>query len=185
MLVVHFVHFETRGRRYPHELMDFSLEHSFEAPVESLAQALLDRKFQDSLADVGSLSERKVLSQEVTAGGGVVRQTRCVLDIDVSGPARKLMGGGDPSWVEEARWDPAASRWEWVIHPEVAGHLLSASGVTEIAGDDGRSTRRVSGRIKVHVPLYGGRVEGWIRDGLEAAYEEEAERLAEWLGVRS
>jgi hypothetical protein len=24
-------------------------------------------------------------------------------------------------------------------------------------------------------------VEGWIRDGIEAAYEEEAARLADWL----
>ncbi|MDQ3982808.1 MAG: DUF2505 domain-containing protein [Actinomycetota bacterium] len=165
--------------------MDFSLEHSFDAPVDSLARALLDRGFQDSLADVGSLAERKVLSQEESPDGGVVRRTRCVLDVDVSGPARKLMGDGDPSWVEEARWDPAQSRWEWVIHPEVAGHLLTASGVTEVTGDDGRSTRRVTGRIKVHVPLYGGKVEGWIRDGIEAAYEEEAERLAQWLDGRS
>jgi hypothetical protein len=165
--------------------MDFSLEHSFDAPVESLARALLDRAFQDSLADVGSLAERTVLSQEETPDGGVVRRTRCVLDVDVSGPARKLMGDGDPSWVEEARWDPAASRWDWVIHPEVAGHLLSASGMTEIAGDDARATRRVSGRIKVHVPLYGGKVEGWIKDGIEAAYDEEAERLAAWLGTRT
>lgn len=161
--------------------MDFSLAHSFDAPVDALAAALLDRRFQDSLGDVGSLSERTVLSQEEKAGGRVVRRVRCVLAVDVSGVARKLMGDGDPSWVEEAAWDPAASRWEWVIHPEVAAHLLSASGSIAVAGDERRSTRHVDGRIKVHVPLYGGRVEGWIRDGIEAAYEEEAARLADWL----
>lgn len=162
--------------------MDFSLEHSFDAPAETLADALLDRRFQDSLGPVGHLRERKVLSQKKTPAGGAVRRTRCVLGIDVSGPARKLMGDGDPAWVEEATWDPAAFRWDWVIHPEIAEHLLTASGTIEVAGGDGRSTRRVTGRIKVHVPFYGGRVEGWIRDGIEAAYEEEAARLAEWLG---
>ncbi|HEV2754172.1 MAG TPA: DUF2505 domain-containing protein [Actinomycetota bacterium] len=161
--------------------MDFSLAHSFDAPVDSLADALLDRKFQDSLGDIGALSERRVLSQEDGGDGAVVRRVRCVLDVDVSGMARKLMGDGDPAWVEEATWDPARSRWDWVIHPEVAAHLLSASGGIEVSGDGRRSTRRVTGRIKVNVPLYGGRVEGWIRDGIEAAYEEEAERLADWL----
>ena len=161
--------------------MDFSLEHSFAAPVDSLAETLLDRDFQDSLADVGSLSERTVLSQESLAGGRVVRRIRCVLGIDVSGPARKLMGDGDPAWVEEATWNPEAARWEWVIHPEVAAHLLTASGTIELLGDARRATRRVRGQIKVHVPFYGGRVEGWIRDGIEAAYEEEAARLADWL----
>lgn len=163
--------------------MDFSLEHSFDAPVDALAGALLDRKFQDSLGPVGHLSERKVLSQKKTPAGGVIRRTRCALGIDVSGPARKLMGEGDPAWVEEATWDPEAARWDWVIRPEVAEHLLTASGAIDLTGDDRRSTRRVTGRIKVHVPFYGGRVEGWIRDGIEAAYEEEAARLAEWLGT--
>ncbi|MFN2588218.1 MAG: DUF2505 family protein [Actinomycetota bacterium] len=161
--------------------MDFSLEHSFDAPVHSLATTLLDRGFQDSLGDIGALAERKVLSQKKTAGGGVVRRVRCVLDVDVSGIARTLMGDGDPSWVEEATWDPDGSRWEWVIHPEVAAHLLSASGVIDLSGDSRRSRRRVSGRIKVNVPLYGGRVESWIRDGIEAAYDEEAARLSEWM----
>lgn len=161
--------------------MDFTLEHSFDAPAEALAEALLDRSFQDSLGDIGSLAERKVLSQEAGPDGLVVRRIRCVLDVDVSGTARKLMGDGDPSWVEEATWHPGASRWDWVIQPEVAAHLLSASGVIEVGGDSRRSTRRVRGRIKVNVPFYGGRVEGWIRDGIEAAYEEEAARLADWL----
>ena len=35
--------------------------------------------------------------------------------------------------------------------------------------------------VKVKVPLYGGKVEGWIVDGLEHAYAEEAERLQAWL----
>lgn len=169
------------GGGYPRRPMDFSLEHSFDAPAGSLAEALLDRKFQDSLGPVGHLRERKVLSQKKTPAGGVVRRTRCVLGIDVSGPARKLMGDGDPAWVEEATWDPAGSRWDWVIHPDIAEHLLTAAGTIEVTGDDSTSTRRVKGRIKVHVPFYGGRVESWIRDGIEAAYEEEAARLAEWL----
>jgi hypothetical protein len=60
---------------------------------------------------------------------------------------------------------------------------LTAAGTIDLTGDDARSTRRVGGKIKVHVPLYGGRVEGWIREGIEAAYEEEAARLADWLGA--
>ncbi|MDQ3958244.1 MAG: DUF2505 domain-containing protein [Actinomycetota bacterium] len=161
--------------------MDFSLRHSFSAPVEEVARVLLDRDFQDSLSDIGALAERKVLSQETDADGTVVRRVRCVLAVEISGMARKLMGDGDPSWVEEATWHPDDRRWDWVVEPEVAAHLLSADGVIRLKGVGARATREVSGRVKVHVPIYGGRVEGWIRDGIEAAYEEEAARLAEWL----
>ena len=39
------------------------------------------------------------------------------------------------------------------------------------------------GMVKVSVPLYGGKVEGWIVEGIEQAYDEEAERLERWLAV--
>jgi hypothetical protein len=31
--------------------------------------------------------------------------------------------------------------------------------------------------------VYGGRVEGWIVEGIERAYDEEATRLAEWIAT--
>lgn len=161
--------------------MDFTVEHSFDATPDDVAAVLLDEAFQDSLADVGALAERKVLSQEKAEAGRVVRKVHCVLAVDIGGAARKLMGDGDPSWVEEATWHPAERRWDWVIHPEVAAHLLTADGTIDILADGDHALRRVSGRIKVHVPLYGGRVEGWIKDGIEAAYDEEASRIEQWL----
>ena len=45
----------------------------------------------------------------------------------------------------------------------------------------GRWSRTVTGEVKVRVPLYGGKVEGWIVNGVSRAYDEEAQRLAAWL----
>ena len=47
--------------------------------------------------------------------------------------------------------------------------------------DRDQTLRLVTGTVKVKVPLYGGRVEGVIVQGLEQAYAEEATRLAKWL----
>lgn len=162
--------------------MDFEVEHSFPHSADAVAEALLDADFQESLSDIGALESRTLLSQEERTDGSVFRRVRCVLDIDVKGPARKFIGDGDPAWVEESVWDPDARMWRWSIEPEIAGHLLEARG--EIAIEDGGDTiRRVLGFVKVHVPLYGGKVEGWIVEGIEQAYDEEAERLASWLGA--
>jgi hypothetical protein len=162
--------------------MDFEIAHRLPARPEEVAGALLDEGFQNSLKDLGALADRKVLRQTKEAGGRVRRETRCVLGIDM-GAAGRFLGGSDPAWVEDATWHPEHSRWEWVIKPEVAADILKASGTTFIeAGGDGAATvRRVTGSVQVRVPLYGGRVEGWIVQGLEESYAEEAQRLEKWL----
>ena len=161
--------------------MDFEISHSFPHDADAVAEAILDEDYQHSLADIESLKERELLSQEELPDGTVLRRTRCVLDIQITGAARGFIGDGDPAWIEEAIWYPDRSQWKWEIQPEIADHLLEASGEILIWGDDGKATRVVEGHVKVKVPLYGGKVEGWIVDGLEHAYAEEAERLQAWL----
>ena len=159
--------------------MDFEFEHRFHAPVDTVAETLLDEDYQESLDGIGPLETRRLLEQRTT-GQNVVRRVRCVLGVDL-GAAKRFLGGGEPAWVEEATWNPGRSRWDWVIHPEVAAHLLTASGAIELRDQAGSTIRAVSGSVKVHVPLYGGKVEGVIVRGLKDAYAEEAKRLASWL----
>jgi hypothetical protein len=161
--------------------VDFEVEHVFSAPVDDVVAALLDKAFQESLSDIGALESRTLLSQEERTDGSVARRVRCVLDIDVQGPARRFIGDGDPAWVEESVWDPGSQTWRWEIQPEVGANLLAAHGETMIRAHGEHALRRVTGTVKVSVPLYGGKVEGWIVEGIEQAYDEEAERLAGWL----
>lgn len=161
--------------------MDFEIAHAFDAPPERIAEVLLDEDFQRSLGDIGALAEREVLDQKEHPDGRVERRIRCVLDIEISGAAQRFLGDGPPAWVEEAAWDPDSLAWSWTIHPEVGGDLLTAKGTTAISADGHAGVRIVSGSLKVRVPLYGSKVERWILSGLESAYDDEADRLAEWL----
>ena len=160
--------------------MDFDIAHLLPADPDTVADVLLDEDFQASLSDVGALREREVLSQKAGKDGTVMRRTRCVLGIDL-GAASKFLGDAEPAWVEEARWDPKTMLWSWTIHPEVAEDLLESGGTTGIESDDEGAVRRVSGTVKVKVPIYGSKVEGHIVTGLTAAYDEEADRLHDWL----
>lgn len=160
--------------------MRFELSHSFAAPIDDVAAVLLDLDFQATLGDVGDLKERTLLSQE-PHGDGVVRRVRCVLGLEISGAAARFLGGAEPAWVQEEHWDPSTRTWEWVIHPEIAKDLLSARGEIALRDRGDHSVRSVTGEVRVHVPLYGGRVEGLIVEGITRAYDEEAERLMQWL----
>jgi hypothetical protein len=162
--------------------VEFAIVHEFAAEPERVAATLLDLDYQSSLDGVGPLKERSVLDQVSDDGGRVNRRIRCVLDIDLSGAAKKFVGDGAPAWIEEATWSPHDMTWSWVIVPEVAGQLLAASGNIRLKPDENNSTvREVAGKVDVKVPLFGGKVERVIVDGLEEAYDEEARRLQAWL----
>jgi hypothetical protein len=161
--------------------MRFEVSHPFEASPEDVARAMLDPAFQDTITDIGHLHDREVLEQGDLPDGGFKRSVRCVLALEVSGIARSMLGDADPAWVQEETWNADLTHCEWTIHPEVAGELLSASGTIDIEGSGDKATRSVVGDVKVRVPLYGGKVEGWIVSGVSEAYDEEAQRLAAWL----
>lgn len=161
--------------------MDFEITHSFDARPDEVAQAMLDEDYQESLGNLSQL-QRELLDQKTRSDGRVVRRTRCVLNVELSGVAKRLIGEGDPAWVEKATWNEEAMRWSFTIDPEIAKELLEARGIIQLSGDDQGTRRTVEGRVKVKVPLYGGRVEGWIVKGLIDAYDEEAERLRAWIG---
>ncbi len=161
--------------------MRFEVSHSFACDPEVVAAALLDGAFQASLDTIGPLKERQVISQEATGDGAVVRRVRCILALELSEMAARMLGDADPAWVQVEKWDADSRTWTWEIEPEVHADLLSARGTTVISGDAEKATRTVVGDVRVHVPFYGGKVEGWIVKGISDAYDQEAERLTEWL----
>jgi hypothetical protein len=162
--------------------VDFEFTHEIPAPLPDVSNALLDEAYQRSLADLSSLADRELLEQEETGGGSVHRRVRCVLEIQLNSTARRFIGDGDPAWIEDARWDPETQTWSWTIEPEVGGGLLEARGEISLEDASDHTTRRhVTGIVKVSVPLYGGKVENIIVGGLERAYDEEAQRLTEWV----
>lgn len=159
--------------------------HRFDQPPEQVAAALLDLDFQATLDGIGRLAEREVLSQEERADGVIVRRCRCVLDIDIGGPAQSLIGDGDPAWIEIAEWNASRLTWTWVIEPEVAADLLASHGRMMLRPDGEGTERVVDLDVKVRVPFYGGKLEAKIVEELAETYDEEATRLAKWLAERA
>ena len=159
----------------------FEHDQSILAPLDDVIATQLDESYQRSLTSLPPLKERELIEHEPRADGGLYRVTRCVLAINISGMARNFIGDEDPAWREEAIWNPDTHTWTWKAIPEVAKDLLSAQGTIAFAADGHHTVRRVAGDVRVKVPLYGGKVEGWIVEGLKHTYDEEARRLLEWL----
>ncbi len=92
--------------------------------------------------------------------GRALRRTRCVLDIEISGVAKRLIGDGDPAWIENAIWDEEAMLWSFTIDPEIAEELLEAKGTIQISEQEGGTRRTIEGMVKVKVPFYGSKSRG-------------------------
>lgn len=162
--------------------MNFRIEHSIAAAPGRVAEVLLDQHYQAHLADhLGVLAQREILGQESLGDGRVRRRIRCVLKLHLSGAARRLLGDADPAYVEMAVWHPEEMTWRWSIEPEAARDLLRADGTIELLPNGAGTSRIVEGVVAVRVPVFGGRVERAIVEGLEQTYGEEAERLRAWL----
>jgi hypothetical protein len=159
----------------------FELEQRIPAPYDQVVATTLDESYQRSLTDLPPLRDRELIEQTHQDDGKVLRVTRCVLAIHLSGTVKRFIGEEDPAWIEEATWHPDESEWTWRVIPEVAKELLSATGSITLAEHGDGTIRHVTGEVKVRVPLYGGKVEGWIVEGLEHTYEEESRRMVEWL----
>src|SRR5688500_2828092 len=99
--------------------MDFEIAHSFPHGIAEVADAILDERYQASLADVEWLKDREVPSQEEQKDGTVMRRVRCVLDVQTTGAAKTFIGSGEPAWIEESTGHPDRNQWEWVVKPEV------------------------------------------------------------------
>jgi Protein of unknown function (DUF2505) len=160
--------------------MEFEIRHQFNHGRELVARTILDPQYQASLSRLGPLKSRTLLSQE-GQGSTVVRRIRCVLDVNFVGAAKSVIGPSDPSWVEESTWFPEEMTWRWRIVPDIAASLLSAGGTMKLSEDRRGATRVVAGEVRVHVPFVGEKVERSIVEGVTSVYNEEAERLTQWL----
>jgi hypothetical protein len=161
--------------------VEFEIRHRFDHGPELVARTILDPDYQESLDRLGPLKSRTLLSQG-SRDSRVVRRIRCVLDADFVGVAKSVLGTSDPSWVEESTWFPEEMTWGWTIIPDVAASLLSAGGTMKLSKDGDGTTRVVAGEVRVHIPFVGGKAERSIVEGVTTVYNEEAERLTQWLG---
>jgi hypothetical protein len=163
--------------------MRFMFEHIITADPKTVAGTILDLDYQHSIEEVVSdyLHARQVLSQEERPDGKVSRRIRCVLGIDLPSAARRFIGDQDPAWVEDALYDPDSLMWEWDIHPEAGGRLLSSGGMMALGEHTEGTLRRVTGDVSFRVPVYGGRVEEIVVDHLDKIYDTEAHHLASWI----
>ncbi len=160
--------------------MNFRIDQRIPAPLAAVEAALLDRDFIAATAELPKLGAPELLENE-RDGDHAHQRIRYRFTAELSGAVTRVVDPGKLTWIDDARYDLTNHTSRHRILPDNYADRLQASyDVTlEPLGDSAR--RLITGELKVHVPLVGGRVERAIADGLEEHANAEAELLGDWI----
>lgn len=159
--------------------MKFRLEHTFDAPLHAVENAMVDPAFLEGtrLPDVGP---PEVLTREED-GDTVILRVHYHYTGSLDSLARRVLRTGDVAWVQETTLDRTTHRTTFTVTPKVHGDRFKCGGTMQLT-ETGQSTDRViDGELKIKVPVFSGRAEGLILPGLRSRMNREAELLDEWL----
>jgi hypothetical protein len=163
--------------------VDFTLRQEIPAPVDAVEAALVDPDFLARMGELPKLGSAEVVG--CARDGSVVSlQVRYLFQADLPGAVTRFVDPARLSWVEDSTCDLAAHRTQCVIKPDYYANLLSGSYDATVAEDGAGSVRTVTGSLKVHVPLVGGKAEKAIVGGLEENAAAQTTILTDWIAHR-
>ncbi|MEZ5238079.1 MAG: DUF2505 family protein [Microthrixaceae bacterium] len=143
--------------------MRFGFEQRWSASVGDVVDLYTDESFWNGVSGFGRTSAPEVL--EVTRDGSTARtRLRWRLAVDLPREASRFIDPDDVAWVEDTRWDLHSASARVAFEPVQAATLLRASADVVVVTDGDEAVRRVTGELKVRIPLLGHRVESAITD---------------------
>jgi hypothetical protein len=158
----------------------FDVEHEFAAPCAPVAALLCDAAFHRDL-ELPDLGRPEVLDD---ATEGPVRRLR--LRYEYTGTldpvAQRIAGNQRIAWVQEIRLDTDRFTGTLTFTAERdAGIVQGGADVAITALDGDRSRRRISGDLRIRIPVLGGTAERRIVPGLVRRLDVEAAAVAQAL----
>ena len=142
--------------------------------------ALVDPGFLVRMDELPKLGSAEVVSNQ--RDGDVVHlAVRYLFQAELSSAVTRVVDPDKLTWVEESACDLAAHTTSCVIKPDNYANLLQGSYEASIELSGSGSVRTITGRIKVKVPLLGGKVEKAIVGGLTENATAQASLLESYL----
>lgn len=161
--------------------MDFTLSQAIPASVDAVDAALVSSDFLMRMAELPKLGSAEVVASE--RDGDIVKlQVRYLFQADLSAAVRRFVDPAKLTWIEDSTVDLTAHHTTCAIRPDNYNNLLQGSYETDIVPSDSGCVRTITGKIKVKVPLVGGKAEKAIISGLSENAEAQTLLIAEFLG---
>jgi hypothetical protein len=164
--------------------MDFEIRQRFDEPPLGTISGLTDPTFLSTLDAEGPIGTPAVADTDIE-DNTIVQRVRFKFVGNLPSAVTSVVDPDKLSWIEFSNWDLAELSATHEIEPDHYADRLTASYRSVIRATDRGAERIVTGELKVHVPLVGGRVEKPIVAGLEQFAATQAEAFNRWLRARS
>jgi len=163
--------------------MDQTSRHTFHAPIEVVWAMFTNPDAH--LAKFESMGHREIelISSDLTDGTFTIEITRLV-DVDLPGFARKVL---KPTNTVTSRdeWrtnDDGTYGGNWDL--ETVGAPVKIHGTTSLQPKGADETEYVIDvKLKVGVPIIGGRIENWSKGTMEQQIQQEFDAGDAWLAA--
>ena len=161
--------------------VDLHLEYRYEAPADVVFAMFTDREFILAKLEAAGALEFEVVDCSQTPDGGYCISTRRTVQADIPGFARKVFNPTQAlHQIEDWETESAGTRLgEWRV--ETKGVPVTTGGLTRLESTDHGCVQHIEGRIKVSVPLIGGRLELFVFDQAKATTDTEHTFGLQWL----
>lgn len=162
--------------------MQFQHRHPFRYPAQQVWDLLMTETYDQDSARVSGLT-RQQLSDEVVDGCRF-RRIQVTSNKTLPGFMAKVIRADRLTYTLEERYAASERRMDWTVIPMAVSDKVVATGTFEITPSPHGCERLVSGRIRVSIPLVGGKIERAIADELQASYAKTAVFAESWLAER-
>jgi hypothetical protein len=161
--------------------MDFHLKHPYDAAPDVVFAMFTDPEYIRAKLEATEALEFDVLECEATPAGGFHIVTQRTVEADIPGFAKKVFKPVNTlKQIEE--WEPAADgvrKGAWRI--ETKGVPVTTGGTSTLEPAANGSLQHIEGKIKVSVPLIGGRLEKFVFDQANKTMDIENDFGQKWL----
>lgn len=159
----------------------FNFEQRWSADADDVMAILTDQDFWEGLSGLTTTSAPEVLGVDIRGSTTVIR-LHYRLAVDLPTEAARFIDTSNVSWIQETVWNLDDRSAKVAFLPDQAGRLIGASATTRLLQSEGGSVRKISGEVKVRIPLLGSRVERAIVEGVGDHLAEETALVQNQLG---
>jgi hypothetical protein len=158
---------------------------TYDAPAPAVFAMIIDPAFQAERCQAGDPVHAES-SVEAGAGDGAIINVSRRMRIDPPGFVKKFTGD-QLTIAEMQEWHDSGGSLavrDGTLRVEVPGQPADVTGTLRLDEAGGSTTVTVDAEVKVHVPLFGSKVETYIAGILDKLLAKDAEIGTAWLARR-
>jgi hypothetical protein len=167
--------------------VDSEIAYSYDALPDTVFAMFTDPEFLRAKFEATEAVAFEVVECNAASDGGFRIVTNRTVQADIPGFAKKFFKP-ENAMTQTEEWGPAsdgAREGTWRIEPHGVPVSVSTSGTTRLEGADGGAVQHITARIKVGVPLVGGKLEKFVYDQAKKTMDLEHAFGQRWLAEHS